>query len=331
METQNLQVGANGEYTVLLGSTRNDGIPAEAFAAGERWLGVHVQGVQGEAERPRVLIASVPYSLKAVDAETLGGLPASAFALAGPAAHGEMRESPAGSGKPAQATADVTPNLTGTGTTNYIPLWTSTTNIGNSHLYQTAAGSVGLGTTTPAAKLEAITTTATGTGVPGSATPATGANFGVSGKTASSAGTGVLGSATATTGNAYGVSGASASSTGAGVQGVATATTGVNTGVIGVTASSTGRRDRPGHCVQRRGLWRLWQHGEPKRNIGVRHRHHRLRCGGRHLRSCGIRGVRRQRRHHRQRLWNVWHVREPHAIRGVRRQHSDYRPRIRRI
>ena len=49
METQNVQGDGDGHYTVLLGSTRNDGLPAEAFATGQRWLGVQTQG---EAERP---------------------------------------------------------------------------------------------------------------------------------------------------------------------------------------------------------------------------------------------------------------------------------------
>src|ERR1022692_303005 len=34
METQNVQAGGNGQYTILLGSTKNDGIPAESFASG---------------------------------------------------------------------------------------------------------------------------------------------------------------------------------------------------------------------------------------------------------------------------------------------------------
>src|SRR3990170_1578308 len=33
-------------------------------------------------EQPRILLVSVPYALKAADAETLGGKPASAFVLA---------------------------------------------------------------------------------------------------------------------------------------------------------------------------------------------------------------------------------------------------------
>ena len=44
--------------------------------------------------------------------------------------------------------------LSGTGTTNFIPKWTSATAIGNSIIFQSAAGNVGIGTITPAAKLD---------------------------------------------------------------------------------------------------------------------------------------------------------------------------------
>jgi len=81
METQNVQPDATGRYTVTLGATKAEGIPVELFTSGEaRWVGVQVQG---QAEQPRVLLLSVPYALKAVDAQTLGGKPASAYALAG--------------------------------------------------------------------------------------------------------------------------------------------------------------------------------------------------------------------------------------------------------
>jgi hypothetical protein len=58
----------------------DEGIPAKAFASGQgRWLGVQAEG---EPERPRTSLVSVPYALRAVDAEALGGLLASAYALA---------------------------------------------------------------------------------------------------------------------------------------------------------------------------------------------------------------------------------------------------------
>jgi hypothetical protein len=80
LETQNVQADANGHYSVLLGTTKPDGLPAELFTSEQaRWVGVQISG---QAEQPRVLLVSAPYALKAGDAETVGGLPASAFALA---------------------------------------------------------------------------------------------------------------------------------------------------------------------------------------------------------------------------------------------------------
>jgi hypothetical protein len=46
------------------------------------------------------------------------------------------------------------PLLTGTGTPNHITKWITTTKIGNSGIFETATGNVGIGTTTPAAKLD---------------------------------------------------------------------------------------------------------------------------------------------------------------------------------
>ncbi len=77
-ETQNVQF-SQGRYTVFLGNNTSGGIPAELFASGEsQWLGVKAL-LPGEEEQPRVLLASVPYALKAVDADTLGGVPASSY------------------------------------------------------------------------------------------------------------------------------------------------------------------------------------------------------------------------------------------------------------
>jgi hypothetical protein len=68
---------ADGRYSVLLGANSKNGIPAELFTSNEaRWLGVQVEQ---EPEQPRVLLVSVPYALKAGDAESLGGKPASAY------------------------------------------------------------------------------------------------------------------------------------------------------------------------------------------------------------------------------------------------------------
>jgi hypothetical protein len=78
METQNVELDSEGRYTALLGAQTREGLPLDLFTAGEpRWLGVRASGPQ-EVEQPRVLLVSVPYALKAADADTLGGRPAPA-------------------------------------------------------------------------------------------------------------------------------------------------------------------------------------------------------------------------------------------------------------
>ncbi len=140
LETQNVPADKNGHYTVALGSTRSAGVPANLFFSGEaRWLGVQPQG---QPEQPRVLLLSVPYALKALDAETIGGKPASAFMLA-----------PAAS-KPGTAAGSPPANITGSGTADYLPMFTGTTTIGNSKVYQNVSGDIGIGTTSPAATLD---------------------------------------------------------------------------------------------------------------------------------------------------------------------------------
>src|SRR5215471_9982056 len=125
MEIQNVQADASGHYSVLLGSTKPEGLPAEIFNSEQaRWIGVQVEQ---QAEQPRTLLVSAPYALKAADAETLGGLPASAFVLAAPANSNAATTTPVVpdttvTSAPAAAT------VTGSGTANFVPLWTSTSN-----------------------------------------------------------------------------------------------------------------------------------------------------------------------------------------------------------
>jgi hypothetical protein len=79
-EVQNSPLDSQGHYEVMLGATATDGIPIDLFRTGEpRWLGVQPMW-PGEVEQPRVLMVSVPYALEAANAQTLGGVPASAYA-----------------------------------------------------------------------------------------------------------------------------------------------------------------------------------------------------------------------------------------------------------
>src|SRR5664279_655336 len=77
LETQNVTPDATGHYSVLLGSTTATGLPSDLFSLQEeRWLGVQVQG---QPEQSRVLLVSVPYAMKAAEADRLAGHSASEF------------------------------------------------------------------------------------------------------------------------------------------------------------------------------------------------------------------------------------------------------------
>jgi trimeric autotransporter adhesin len=163
-ETQNVLADASGHFNVLLGAASPAGVPAELFGTGQsRWLGVTVARLP---EMARVLLASVPYALKAGDAQTLGGLPASAFVTTeslGAKSSTRIQSlssttilaaaSPSASAGAAAPAANVQNAITGTGTANFIPLWSSPTALSNSILFQTG-GSIGIGTTTPAEALD---------------------------------------------------------------------------------------------------------------------------------------------------------------------------------
>jgi hypothetical protein len=144
METQNLEPDGRGHYTVMLGSTSSTGLPTDIFVAGEaHWLGVQAQG---QEEQPRVLLVSAPYALKAGDAQTLGGLPASAFVLAA-APSGAAASTAAAASMSAAPTAsissDTTSDVTTTGgTVNALPLFSTATNIQNSLLTQTGTTAI---------------------------------------------------------------------------------------------------------------------------------------------------------------------------------------------
>ena len=162
LETQSVQPDKSGHYLVMLGSTKPDGLEMHLFVSEQaQWLGVQPQG---QEEQARVLLVSVPYALKAGDAETLGGKPASAFmpanipaSSAGSASTSSIPiSSSASSSKPGDNKGNIPPagSLTGTGTANYIPKWTTASNLGNSKIFQSATGNIGIGTAAPTATLD---------------------------------------------------------------------------------------------------------------------------------------------------------------------------------
>ena len=256
VETQNVRADEAGHYAVMLGSASADGVPLSLFSTAEaHWISTQISG---QPEQARVLLLSVPYALKAADAETLGGLPASAF----------MHASAGGvQAKPGSPTSPSKPNfppagVTGKGTKNFVPLWTGATALGNSLIYQTG-GNLGIGTKTPQATVDVASKAALGmqVTVPGSAAAIDGiatdpkaGTTGVYGQSSSpigngvyglnnaaTGGIGVIGQSNATSGKSYGVAGlATSTTTGAsGVLGNETASTGQVHGVSGFASSTT--------------------------------------------------------------------------------------------
>jgi hypothetical protein len=136
-----------------------------------------------------VLLLSVPYALKAMDAETLGGRPISDFVLSAP----EARSSAVATQKTGTGSADAaaisTPSgpVTGSGTRNFIPIWTNTTVLGNSTIAE-ISGKVGIGTgtTTPANTLQVAAPNQLGLSVQG---PVTGVGSGIDLQTTGTGGT----------------------------------------------------------------------------------------------------------------------------------------------
>jgi hypothetical protein len=151
-ETQQVAVGADGSYSVLLGAASQSGLPQGVFAAGQaRWVGVTVD--RGE-EQSRSPLASVAYAMKAGDAESVGGLAAATLATKSDLAKLSQTVATVVQAQP-QFQPEVTP--TGSGTPNYVPLWTASGTLGNSGIYQAASGFVGIGTATPGGPLQLST------------------------------------------------------------------------------------------------------------------------------------------------------------------------------
>ena len=176
LETQNVTVDSDGRFTALLGATKSEGLPLDLFSNDEaRWLGVQaIQSRDSDGavldELPRILLVSVPYALKAADAETLGGKPASAFVLA----DASRDANPSRDSKAAVASASAdgsdqnsqlslnTAAVTGTGSTDRVVKWLDGPNgvQGDANITSAGSGFVGVGTTTPTMALDVAGTNA---------------------------------------------------------------------------------------------------------------------------------------------------------------------------
>ena len=141
-EVQNVRLDQQGHYELMLGASYSEGVPQNLFASGEpRWLEVQAL-LPGQEEQPRVLLVSVPYALQAQNAQTLDGLPASAFAKAattaaivGPSTLETAATNPATLAMAATGTAVSSQAVTVSGATvNTIPKFSSNSSLTNSQI-----------------------------------------------------------------------------------------------------------------------------------------------------------------------------------------------------
>jgi hypothetical protein len=132
-ETQRVQTDGQGRYLAYLGSVNP--LPQSAFGEERaRWLGVTIQG---RAE-PRVMLAAVPYALRAADADTLGGQPAADFVRA--RADGRLETS---AGVIAEAAVD------GSGVPGQLAKFSSSTTLSSSVISESGSNRIGVGLPDP--------------------------------------------------------------------------------------------------------------------------------------------------------------------------------------
>jgi hypothetical protein len=270
MEIQNITAAENGQYSATLGATTSQGLPSDLFSSGQaRWLAVQIAG---QPEQARVLLVAVPYALKAADAQTIGGLPPSAFVQVNPANNGSVpavatatavsTSSPSSKLPPPGTITGVTAgtDLTGGGITGNVTLNLDTTKVPQlasantftaaqtikSTTTITGSNSAGvlqvtnIATSGKAPAVVGTTDSTAAAGVKGVVNSTTGTSAGVFGITPSTAGYGVGGEASATTGSAIGVYGSSAAPSGSGVYGLDNNDSGVTgQGIIGTNGFGT--------------------------------------------------------------------------------------------
>jgi len=142
-ETQQVAVGKDGGYSVLLGLATEGGVPASIFAAGAgRWLGVSLERAP---ENGRTPLVSVAYALKAADADSVGGIPAATLVT-----QRQLASQLASVARPLAAQASAlggpVPQTSpgGTGTVNTVPLWTSASTLASSILSQSGTGATAM-------------------------------------------------------------------------------------------------------------------------------------------------------------------------------------------
>jgi hypothetical protein len=132
-EDQRVHADDRGRYLVYLGSAV--AMPQIAFSEERaRWLAVAIEG----HALPRVMLVAVPYALRAADADTLGGQPASSFVRS--RADGRL-ETDAG------LVADAA--VEGTGVAGQLAKWVTPDSLSSSVISESATNRIGVGLPDP--------------------------------------------------------------------------------------------------------------------------------------------------------------------------------------
>ncbi|ABF39359.1 hypothetical protein Acid345_0354 [Candidatus Koribacter versatilis Ellin345] len=229
-ESQNVRADESGHYTVLLGAAK--AIPIDLFTSGEaQWLAIHITGQPEQ----RVLLVSVPYAVKALEAQTLAGHAATDFVTSDKLTTAVKQELQQQAPTRKTTKKDATTNAPNPAT-NFAD--TNTTQV--VQVVQSGIGSGLVAIAAAGAGVQGATSGASGYGVFGSNTSATGTAVGVRGSTTSGNGIAVYGTANGTSGSSTGVKGISSAPSGYGVFGQNTATTGTAIGFRGSSASTSG-------------------------------------------------------------------------------------------
>jgi hypothetical protein len=151
-ETQDVEVDEHGRYTVFLGAASPDGLPLDLFAnAQARWLSAQPH-LPGFGEQSRIALMGVPYAVKAADADSLGGKPASAYLTTNinPGASTAAGQGAASANSVTQTSRSLTLGATGaaqslvpaplaiagSGTADRLAMWTGSSTLGNSEFSQ---------------------------------------------------------------------------------------------------------------------------------------------------------------------------------------------------
>jgi len=221
VETQNVKLDAAGKYTVLLGATKADGIPMELFTSGEaQWLGVHIQG---QPEQPRVLMVSVPYALRAAQADTLAGHAATEFVTTDKLSSAVQQQI---QGHFNDSSSKVN-KLNGV----IIDPATTFSDSNSSQIVSVVQSGTGQAL---------IATAKSNTAITGTSNASTGATIGVLGQSASTSGIGIRGFVSAASGGTIGLFGSAASTGGIAIAATESATSGNTIGLQAAVSSPSG-------------------------------------------------------------------------------------------